>query len=92
MQRLSGRLRPYGSRSLTIIKPQGASFEKRSGHIYFMEDYLLHAISKLRHVQFHVVTKVLRIVGFHMTSQKFKLKTIDPTEILLSRCIRRAEN
>ena len=24
--------------------------EKRSGHIYFMEDNLLHAISKLRHV------------------------------------------
>ena len=32
------------------------------------------------------------IVGFHMTSLKFKLKTIDPTEILLSRCIRAAEN
>ena len=32
------------------------------------------------------------IVGFHMTSLKFKLKTIDPNEILLSRCIRAAEN
>ena len=32
------------------------------------------------------------IVGFHMTSLKFKLKTIDPTKILLSRCIRAAEN
>ena len=29
---------------------------------------------------------------FLMTSLKFKLKTIDPTEILLSRCIRAAEN
>ena len=28
-----------------IIEPQGASTEKRSGHIYFMEDDLLHAIS-----------------------------------------------
>ena len=33
------------------------------------------------------------IVGFHMTSLKFKVKkTIHPTEILLSRCIRAAEN
>ena len=33
------------------------------------------------------------IVGFHMKSLKFKLrKTIDPNEILLSRCIRAAEN
>ena len=32
------------------------------------------------------------IVGFHMTSLKFKLKAIDPTEILLSQCIRPAEN
>ena len=31
------------------------------------------------------------IVGFHMTSIKFRLKTVDPTEILLSRCIRAAE-
>ena len=34
---------------------------------------------------------LLPIVGFHMTSLKFKLKTIDPTEILLSRCITAAE-
>ena len=27
------------------------------------------------------------IVGFHLKSLKFKLKTIDSTEILLSRCI-----
>ena len=32
------------------------------------------------------------IVGFHTTSLKFKLKTIDPTGILLSQCIRAAEN
>ena len=36
--------------SLTRIEPQGASSERRSWHIYFMEDDLLHAISKLRHV------------------------------------------
>ena len=29
---------------------RGASSEKRSRHIYFMEDNLLHAISKLYHV------------------------------------------
>ena len=32
-----------------IIEPQEASSE-RSGYIYFMEDKLLHAISKLHHV------------------------------------------
>ena len=32
------------------------------------------------------------IVGFHMTSLKFNKKIVDPTEILLSRCIRAAEN
>ena len=38
-------------------KPQttGGFFEKETGHIHFMEDNLLHAISKLRYVQFHVV-------------------------------------
>ena len=30
--------------------------------------------------------------GFRVMSLKFKHKTIDPTEILLSRCIRAAEN
>ena len=34
----------------------------------------------------------LSIVGFHMTSLKPKLKTIDPTVILLSRRIRVAQN
>ena len=34
--------------SLTrIAEPLGVSPEKRSGHIYFMEDNLLHGISKL---------------------------------------------
>ena len=40
----------YWRWSLTRIEPQGASTEKRSGLIYFMEDNLLHAISKLCHV------------------------------------------
>ena len=43
------------------MEPQGASSEKRSRHIYFMEDNLLRAISKLHHVQFHFITKVFRI-------------------------------
>ena len=50
----------YRRWSLAIIEPQGASSEKRSGQIYFTEDNLLHAMSKL-HVWFLVVTKVLRI-------------------------------
>ena len=52
MHRLSGRYRgvvSYESRTT------GGFFEKKSGHIYFKEDNLLHAISKLRYVQFHVV-------------------------------------
>ena len=53
MRRLIGRLRESNCR--------GVSFEKKSGHIYFKEENLLHAISKLRYVQFHVVSKVLRI-------------------------------
>ena len=40
----------YGRWSLTRIESQGTSSEKWSGHIFFMEDNLLHAISKLRHV------------------------------------------
>ena len=46
---------------MTRTEPQEASSEKRPWHIYFIEDNLLHAISKSRHVYFHVVTKVLRI-------------------------------
>ena len=44
----------YGSWSFTRIEPQGISHrgssEKRSRHIYFMEDNLLHAMSKLGYV------------------------------------------
>ena len=52
-KRLSGRLREvvaYGRWSLLItrIEQQGVFSEKRSGHIYFVEDNLLQAISKLR--------------------------------------------
>ena len=44
MQRLSGR-----SREVVVYKNRttGVSSERRSGHIYFMEDNLLHAISML---------------------------------------------
>ena len=47
MQRLSGRLREL---VVHKIEPQGASSEKRSRHIYFIEDNLLHTMSKLGHV------------------------------------------
>ena len=46
----------------TRIERQRAFSGKRSGHIYFVEDNLWHGIPKLRHVEFHVVTKVLRIL------------------------------
>ena len=59
MRRLRGRLREVVA--VTRIEPQGFSSEKKCGHIYFKEGDLLHAISKLRHVQFHFVTKVLPI-------------------------------
>ena len=49
----------YGRWSLTRIEPQGFSSDKKSGRVYFNEENLLHAISKLRHVQLHVVTKAL---------------------------------
>ena len=51
----------YGRWSFTIIEPRGVSSEKKSMDIYFMEDNLLHALSKLGYVKFHVVTKVLSI-------------------------------
>ena len=57
MRRLSGRFTGGGR----LREPQGFSSEKKSEHIYFKEGNLLHAISKLRHVQFHFVTKVLPI-------------------------------
>ena len=37
----------YGRWSFTRIKPQGVSSEKRSRHIYFMQDNSLHAMFKL---------------------------------------------
>ena len=40
----------YGRWSLTRIEPQGASSEKRSGHVSFMGDNLLHAMSNICHV------------------------------------------
>ena len=40
----------YRRWSFTRIKPQVVSSEKRSGHIYFMEDNLLHARSKLEYL------------------------------------------
>ena len=57
------RVVAYGRRSFTRIEPQGSSCEKRSRNIYFVEDNLLHAMSKVVYVymQFHVVSKVLCI-------------------------------
>ena len=40
----------YGRWSLARIETQGASSEKRSGHVYFMGYNLLHAVSNLCHV------------------------------------------
>ena len=45
---------------------EGISSEEMSGHIYFLKDNLLHAISKpaLRnHVEFHVAAKGSYILG-----------------------------
>ena len=41
----------YRKWSLIRVEPQGVSFEKRSKHNYFVEDNLLHAISKLPYVR-----------------------------------------
>ena len=43
-------------------------------------------------IKFDVLFSGVAIVSFHLMSLKFKLQIIDPTEILLSRCIRAAEN
>ena len=51
----------YGRWSLTRNRITGVSSEKMSGYISFMEDNLLHAISRPRYVKFHVITKVLPI-------------------------------
>ena len=50
----------YGRWSLTRIEPQGFSSDRKSGRVYFNEENLLHAMSKLQHVQLHVVTKAPR--------------------------------
>ena len=53
LQRLSGRLPEvvaYKDRTTGGNGGGGASSEKRSGHIDFMEDNLLHAIYKLHRV------------------------------------------
>ena len=44
------RVVAYGRRSFTRIEPQGSSCEKRSRNMYFMEDNLLHAMSKVVYV------------------------------------------
>ena len=54
---------PYGRWWFTRIIAYGVSSEKRSLHIYFVDDNLLHAISKLQYVLFHVV-----ITSFFYTS------------------------
>ena len=52
----TSRKRPTKMRRLSYEnRTTGGFFEKKTGHIYFKEDNLLHAISKLRYVQFHVV-------------------------------------
>ena len=44
------RVVAHGRWSFTRIEPTGASSEKRSRTIYFIEDNLLHAMSKLGYV------------------------------------------
>ena len=44
------RVVAYRRRSFTRIEPQESSCEKRSRNIYFMEDNLLHAMSKVVYV------------------------------------------
>ena len=56
MKRLNGL-----SREVVAYKNRttGVSSKKSSRHIYFMEDNLLHAMSKFGSVYFHVVPEVL---------------------------------
>ena len=57
MQRLRGRLREvFAYKNRTTV---GLFQEEVRAHL--IKDNLLHTISNLRLVQFHVVTKVLRI-------------------------------
>ena len=44
------RVVAYGRRSFTRSEPQGVSYEKRSRNMYFMEDNLSHAVSKVVYV------------------------------------------
>ena len=79
MQRLSGRLN-YGRWSFTRIEPQGASPEKRSRYIYFMEDDLLHAMFKLGYVWFHVFSlKVVAYSKWHSTHSENKVQRMRQT-------------
>ena len=75
--------------SFTRIKPQEAFSEKRSRHIYFMEDNLLHAMSKL-HVYFHVVTKFCRI--FYSIVQTTNIEIRKCVKWSLTRGLKRLKN
>ena len=44
------RYRRWSLRRIQELNHRGSSSEKWSGHIFFIEDNLLHAISKLGHV------------------------------------------
>ena len=62
MERLSGRLREVVAyKNLTT----GGLFRKEVQTHLLYGRYLLHAMSKLRHVWFHVVTKVSRTFLVH---------------------------
>ena len=62
-----------------------------SGYHLRNSDFIIPRFNSVTHGK-HSLRYLAPIVGFHMTSPKCKLKTIDPTEIVLSRCIRAAEN
>ena len=72
----------------------GGFFEKKTGHIYFKEDNLLHAISKLRYAQFHVVVvpttrdqKTRQVVAY----KRLKTITISP-QLVVAGAYRRDSN
>ena len=54
----------------------GGFFEKKTGHIYFKEDNLLHAISKLRYLQLHVVAPTTRDQQTRQVVAYKRLKTM----------------
>ena len=66
------------SLSLTRINPQGVSYEKNYGHIYYLEENLLHAIFKL-YVWFQVVTEGSSYTLIKATTPylKFRLQRIE---------------